>query len=275
MGAPVARVLVGTDGSTAAAQGVSWAGQIACALDAQVLVASAVAPDVDADERSRLAALLDGPWSSPARAAAAPVSTAVLEGDARVALLDAVTEHEADLLVLGSAGSGWYPALHLGHVAHAVAHHSPVPLVVVPPGAPVEVPGRIMVGVDGSAGGSAAVGWTATLGAALGAEVFAVHAHMRALGGEPPASAAALEERCRQWTAPLRSAGLEEHVVLAQGWPGSVLVALETLEGADLVVVGARGTGGFRDLRLGSVALQVLQRSAVPVAVVPADWERG
>lgn len=38
---------------------------------------------------------------------------------------------------------------------------------------------------------------------------------------------------------------------------------------AGLVVVGARGTGGFDELRLGSVARAVLDHSRCPVAVVP------
>jgi nucleotide-binding universal stress UspA family protein len=264
------RVLVGTDGSAAAARGVSWAGHVAGALGAQVVVAAASEPSGDGGELAAdVASLLEGPWSEPARTANASVTTVVLPGDPRVALLDAVREHGANLLVLGSTGRGWFPALHLGHVAHAIAHHSPVPVVIVPPGAPVEVPRRIMVGIDGSEGSRAAVEWTAPVAGALGAEVLAVHAHMRALAGEPSGAGADLEEACRGWAAPLRSTAVEQHVVLAQGWPASAIVGLETLEGADLVVLGARGAGGFKGLRLGSIALQVLQRSAVAVAVVP------
>lgn len=270
------RVLVGTDGSAAAGRGVSWAGHLASALGAQVVVAVASGPSGAGEELpAEVATLLQGPWSEPARNAGASVTTAVLAGDPRVALPDAVHEHRADLLVLGSAGRGWFPALHLGHVAHAIAHHSPVPLVVVPPGAPVEVARRIMVGIDGSDGSRAAVEWTAQLAGDLGAEVLAVHAHMRALGGEPRGAGPELEAQCREWAAPLRSTAIEQRVVLAQGWPASAIVGLETLEGADLAVVGTRGAGGFEGLRLGSIALQVLQRSAVAVAVVPPTETRG
>jgi len=272
MEAPVTRVLVGTDGSAAAARGVSWAGHVAGALGAQVVVVAASGPSGDGGELpADVATLLNGPWSEPARIADASVTTVVLSGDPRAALLDAVREHDADLLVLGSTGRGWFPALHLGHVAHAIAHHSPIPVVVVPPGAPVEVPHRIMVGIDGSAGSRAAVDWTAPVADALGAEVLAVHAHMRALAGEPRGAGTELEEACREWAAPLGPITVEQHVVLAQGWPASAIVGLETLERADLVVLGARGAGGFKNLRLGSIALQVLQRSAVAVGIVPPE----
>lgn len=38
---------------------------------------------------------------------------------------------------------------------------------------------------------------------------------------------------------------------------------------AGLLVVGTRGSGGFSGLRLGSVALKLLQNAVVPIVVVP------
>jgi nucleotide-binding universal stress UspA family protein len=46
---------------------------------------------------------------------------------------------------------------------------------------------------------------------------------------------------------------------------------LKAAEGADMVVVGARGEGGFGRLHLGSVSTQVSHHAQVPVVVVPGQ----
>ncbi|MGH2689139.1 MAG: universal stress protein [Actinomycetota bacterium] len=44
---------------------------------------------------------------------------------------------------------------------------------------------------------------------------------------------------------------------------------LRASEGADLVVIGSRGLGGFRGLLLGSVGHQVAQHAQCPVVIIP------
>ena len=50
---------------------------------------------------------------------------------------------------------------------------------------------------------------------------------------------------------------------------GAATALLLAAEDADLVVVGARGLGGFRRLMLGSVSAQVTHHAPCPVVVVP------
>ncbi|MET8572644.1 universal stress protein [Streptomyces sp. NPDC004783] len=60
----------------------------------------------------------------------ARVSARVIEGPARRALLDAASE--ADLLVVGARRRRGHPGLQLGLINHALLHHAPCPVAVVP-----------------------------------------------------------------------------------------------------------------------------------------------
>jgi len=74
---------------------------------------------------------------------------------------------------------------------------------------------------------------------------------------------------------------ITQNVVDAVGAPGPASVTVRAVSGipsqeminasndADLVVLGARGGGGFAHLRMGSVSSQVAHHSAAPVVVIP------
>jgi nucleotide-binding universal stress UspA family protein len=60
--------------------------------------------------------------------------------------------------------------------------------------------------------------------------------------------------------------GVEVEPIVMVGQPARVLC--DVARGADLLVVGARGLGGFRGLLLGSVTHQVLSHASCPVLVI-------
>ncbi|HET8758624.1 MAG TPA: universal stress protein [Solirubrobacteraceae bacterium] len=61
--------------------------------------------------------------------------------------------------------------------------------------------------------------------------------------------------------------GVEVSTVVREGTPAQVL--LEEADGADLLVVGTRGLGGFRGLLLGSVSQQCAHHAPCPLVIVP------
>lgn len=132
---------------------------------------------------------------------------------------------------------------------------------------------RLVVGVDGSAASLDAVRWALRQAELTGAKVWAVTSWQfpRQYGAEiygedvdwEEIATATLETSLRE-VAVEGVDQIERHV--AQGHPAEVLV--EASSGADLLVVGSRGHGGFVGLLLGSVSKHVIAHAACPVLVV-------
>jgi len=134
---------------------------------------------------------------------------------------------------------------------------------------------RIVVGVDGSEPSRRALRWAAEEARRREAILEIVHAwHPPYSGGYPyQTSAMALFERDAKSTLDgvladpvLRGVPAVEPILVQEGAARAVLAAAK---GADLLVVGSRGRGGFAGLLLGSVSQQVAQHAHCPVAIIP------
>ncbi len=141
---------------------------------------------------------------------------------------------------------------------------------------------RIVVGVDGSPDGQAAVAWCAEMAGGLDAEVVAVYALpplLQVVPPTPPPSAPVyysdetrrqLQEHLEEWCAPLRAAGVPYQAILAEGAPAPTLLQVADDHDAALLVVGRSGKSGFAELLLGSVTHHLSHHATRPVVVVPA-----
>jgi nucleotide-binding universal stress UspA family protein len=116
----------------------------------------------------------------------------------------------------------------------------------------------IVVGCDGSGSGLAAVRWAAAEAWIRDTELKIVLAYGTTV--DPAVLHSAIVE------ARAVGKGLDVTGHAIQGPPARVL--LDAATGTDLVVVGRRGTGGFRGLRAGSVSTQVATHATGPVVVV-------
>jgi nucleotide-binding universal stress UspA family protein len=185
-------------------------------------------------------------------------------------LLDAA--EDADLLVVGARGLGGFRGLVTGSVSQRCLEHASCPVAVVR--GPDEGRGRVVVGVDGSDGAVAALHWAVEEARLRAATLTVVHGWEVPYAGEMT-DLGDVQEACGRAAIELvdhmvEAAGLDtEQVERRVVHDAPVQAIADAAEGADLVVVGSRGRGGFTGLLLGSVSHQVSRHSDRPVVVVP------
>jgi nucleotide-binding universal stress UspA family protein len=210
--------------------------------------------------------------------ASSSVEEEVVEGLVADRLVESA--RDAELLVVGSRGRGGFRGLLLGSVSQQCAHHAPCPLVIVR--GSVAEPGQsaktVVVGVDGSTNGEGALRWAFAEAERRGARVVALHAwslpHSHELAfAAASALSGSLESHARtvlhDAVASAKLPGVECTEIVEEGPPASLLV--EAAKGAQLLVVGTRGRGGFAGLLLGSVSSHCAHYNALcPTVIVPS-----
>ena len=139
---------------------------------------------------------------------------------------------------------------------------------------------RITVGVDGSAGSTAAVTWAAEVAARRHLELRIVHglqlAGLYYGGGVSGASATALFDAIRvdgeRVIAEARSlaASIGKDLVITTELPTEppVPLLIDESRHARMLVVGRTGTGGFAEMLVGGTAASVASHAHCPVAIV-------
>jgi nucleotide-binding universal stress UspA family protein len=181
-------------------------------------------------------------------------------------------------LVLGSRGRGGFVGLLLGSVSRECIEHAAGPVMIVrqEPVAPLDGT-TILVGHDGSASAQGALEWAVALGQATGARVVAAYIWQAGSSEVRPRLHDRLTTDAARsievWAGDVHP---EVQAMEIEGEPRSALVGLAERERAALLVVGRRGSGGLRALRIGSVVSYLVTASAIPIAVIPpAPGEEG
>jgi nucleotide-binding universal stress UspA family protein len=279
-------VVVGVDGSESALEASRWAAREAGRRGVGLRVVQAFCwpqshhvGGVGRGQQSVLRRMAEEQLSAAAAAAAeaaagGSVETALVEGTP-VAVLVAESR-VAQLVVVGSRGLGGFSGLLLGSVAVGLAAHAAVPVAVVRgSGADAAADGPVVVGVDGSPIGEAALAAAYEAAAARRVPLVAVHTWWDVL--LDPSFGPLVEwdviedeahrvlgERLAGWAE--KYPEVEVRRVVERDKPAHAL--LEQAAGAQLVVVGSRGRGGLAGMLLGSVSHSLLHHSPCPVLVV-------
>ncbi|MFD3993824.1 universal stress protein [Streptomyces sp. NPDC058583] len=261
-------VVVGVDGSPASLAAVEEAAREAQRRRAELRVVHAfsrparpVYAPLDPAPLERLVS--EAAQRAKSVAPQTEITEAVVTGDAS-AVLEAESR-AADLMVLGPRGAGGFIGVRLGSTAASLAAHSRCPVMVVRDEPDPARP--IVLGVDGSPVGEQAVDFAFSEAALRGAELVAVHVWMPDYA--PAGSGVESAERLLAQALAGRGQRYPEVTVRHDVVSGETReMLLELSKTAQLMVVGARGRGGFAGLVLGSVSQALLHHADCSVAVV-------
>ncbi|MEU6732650.1 universal stress protein [Streptomyces physcomitrii] len=291
-------VVVGVDGSASALAAVETAASEAQRRGARLRLVHAfvlptlyapVGPTIVGTPDDGLRALVECLLieAEERAAAVAPgvhATQVLVEGDPLTVLEE--QSRAADLVVVGSRGMGGFLGLVVGSTAVRLAARGRCPVMVVRERS--EGAGPILLGVDGSPAGAEAIDFAFTEAALHGAVLRAVHCWTTWNAPMPPPQDAAmpyanepgalaggearlLSEALAGHRARFPEVRVEQETVHA----GTRETLIEASRSARLLVVGARGRGGFTGLLLGSVSQAMLHHAHCTVAVARGTSSRG
>ncbi|MCE3553129.1 universal stress protein [Pseudonocardia sp. RS11V-5] len=287
--APAPAVVVGIDGSRMAIDAATWAAREADRRGAVLRLIEVVEWQADATDHPEASDAARRSRSLLRRAARRHVDRAaehaaflvpgarivrqVLEGAPSEVLGRA--SDEADLVVVGGPVGGWSGSL----LALALAARSSCPLVFVEHAGDARADSPVVVGVDGSAGGDAALRVALREARDRAVPLEIVHAWSDTpldpyleptvdFAAFAPDVRVALDERVAPWVGAFPE--VEVRHTIARDRPEAVLA--EASRGARLLVVGGCGRHERAGLALGEVARRVVLLAHCPVAVVGPRW---
>ncbi|KUI30558.1 universal stress protein [Mycobacterium sp. IS-1496] len=281
-------IVVGADGSAAGKVAVDWAARDAARRGVPLTIVHVIAPKNiqmwievpapqeylrwQAERSTRVMAEATAIAERAAEGRHLTVVKQVVPGEAKATLID--MSKDAEMVVVGSRGLGDWGRRLLGSVSTAVVHHAHCPVAVIHDEDPLmDHPDQapVVVGIDGSAAAEHAIAIAFDEASRRGVDLVAVHAWNDVDYEFPDIKWVDYTDRGERIIAE-RLAGYCEtypdvtvRKVLVRDRPAHQL--LQQSEGAQLLVVGSHGRGGFAGMLLGSVSSEVVQSARMPVIV--------
>jgi nucleotide-binding universal stress UspA family protein len=263
-------ILVGIDGSSASRAALAWAARRAALLGSSLVIAHVVddewgssADQLLAAERELALRAADVAESFPAL----DIDVLVAAGNPSIEL--ATIASRADLLVLGTHKTGFVQGHVFGSRALRLAASSDAPVAVIPERT-TGIRSGVVVGIDSSAAGDAAVHFAAIEAQRLGEELILV----LGTGAVEPGEVRAPQRAERELGVVARAVRIADatspdvavRVRTVRRAPSSALVGVAGR--ARLLVVGSSRRHGEGAAALGPVSHDVLLNIAAPTVVV-------
>jgi nucleotide-binding universal stress UspA family protein len=284
------RILVPLDGSNLAELALPYAEELAAALGSEVVLLYVSEP-AESHYR-RMHQLYIEEMGGQMRKKIKKVSPVVLTGKPAEEIVGYAEKNDIGLIIITSHGRSGILSWATGSVANKVLQATTVPLLLIrcTKTQPKELPkcrlDRILLPLDGSAAGEAAVAYVQELMVRLGSEVILFGVvpagqHIRSVGGldyilYPEAQLAVFKREAGEYLDRIyqRLKDGKVRVELKVG-DKSGDIAREILDFAEkndvgLIAMSSHGHSGIERWVFGSIANKVVQASKVPVLMVKA-----
>jgi len=288
------RLLVATDFSATARSGLDWAIEVAKTHDATIdLVHALLVPNratdfvpSPPDFSESLQEAASGRLSEvteEVKQTGVSVNSELRLGVASQVILQAASDLDSDLIVVGTRGLAGLKHLLLGSTAERVVQQAPCPVLTVHPGDIDQHRRirRILIPTDFSEDASSIHEAALTLLGELKPDAGIILLHVYHLPYEYTAYGAiptsldyfkdvegAAEDRLAELAQPLRERGVSVETMAKEGYPPEIIVDEAENAGADLIAMGTHGRSGLAHLLLGSTAERVVQHAKCPVLTV-------
>lgn len=286
---PSMGIVVGVDESPAAKAAVQWAALDAELRKATLTLIHAISPEIATWPRVWLPAGL-ARWQQDRgrrllndafkivetvsrHGGPAEVHTQVLSSAAIPTLVD--VSKDAELVVMGHSGANRPAGRLMGSVSSGLLRHAHCPVAIVHeeyPSTPHPIEAPVLVGIDGSAASELATAIAFDEASRRNVGLHALHAWADSDTSQWPGIDWPATESMAEEVLAERLAGWQERYpdvrvdrIVVRDKPARQLV--ERSDGAQLVVVGSRGRGGFADMLVGSVGEAVAQATRATVIV--------
>jgi nucleotide-binding universal stress UspA family protein len=290
------KVLVPLDGSNAAEIVLPYAGEIAAKLGAEIVLMSVSEPTADARDNlyvsylERIVKQFRKELKDQGVKKEVKVKREVLFGKPESEIIRYAEESDVSLITMASRGlSGEGPWL-LGHIAGKVLRATDKPVLLIRISVDSEALKerslfkKILLPLDGSQVGEAAIPSAQSLAQSLGAElvlfqVIRLSALVASEGAAMSSDMIREEEEYRRATAVaylngvekgFKSKGVKTSIALASGSPADQIIDYAEANAIDLIAMSTHGRSGIGRWVFGSVTDKVLHSGNTPVLTVRA-----
>ncbi|MBI2854108.1 MAG: universal stress protein [Chloroflexi bacterium] len=293
------KVLVPLDGSNTAEVVLPYVREIAAAFGSEVILASVVDTSIAGADRlyryylERVQENLRKGLAGRNTSGEVKVHAEVLAGRPASEILVYASEKHVNLIAMSNRGRSGLGKWLLGNIAAKVLRATswPVLLVRAPLGRMAGEEGRllkqILLPLDGSAAGEAALPYAETLALKLNAEMVLLQVleplsdMVSGSDGSAswPAAMYEVEEKRKALALAylegvaggLKKKGLRAYIATAVGTPAEEIITYAEKHASDLIAVSAHGRSGVSRWVFGSVTDKLLHSGHTPIFMVPAQ----